>query len=124
MADLALCYLDFFKLKLKSVDEQLDRDKLAALSKISHELSDLVCGNREQLLEYGGGYSDGGEVDYCRLLDMLILSECVMFSLLTHDVVCYNEEFAEPPDSINLAEELLVKFDNLVITEKLHADNQ
>ena len=54
---------------------------------------------------------------------MLILTECVIFSLLTYDVVCDNEEFAEPPDAINLAEDLLVKFDRLVITEKIHADN-
>ena len=54
---------------------------------------------------------------------MLLLSECVIFSLLTHDVVCDNNEFAEPPDSINLAEDLLVKFDQLIVTEKIHADN-
>ena len=108
---------------MKSVDEQLDREKLEALNKISQELSNLACNNRDQLLEYGGDYSEGSDADCCRLLDLMILSECVIFSLLTHDVVCDNEEFAEPPESINIAEDLLVKFDQLVITEKIHADN-
>ena len=108
---------------MKSVDNQLDKNKLEALNKISQELSDLACNNVEQLLEYGGDYSEGGDADVCRLLDLLLLSECVIFSLLTHDVVCDTDEFAETPASIILAEDLLVKFDKLVITEKIHADN-
>ena len=70
------------------MNETLDQATIAAVTKISTELSDLACGNRDQLLEYGGDYSNAGEPDQCRLLDLVLLTECVIFSLLTYDVVC------------------------------------
>ena len=66
---------------------------MAAVAKMSAELSDLACSNREQLLEYGGEYSNAGEPDQCRLLDLVLLTECVIFSLLTYDLVCDQPEY-------------------------------
>ena len=45
------------------MNETLDAATIAAVTKISIELSELACGNRDQLLEYGGDFSNAGEPD-------------------------------------------------------------
>jgi hypothetical protein len=42
LADLALCYIDFLKLKIKMSEESLSMDQLCAIAKISNQLSEVT----------------------------------------------------------------------------------
>lgn len=68
------------------------------------------------------------EMESCRLLDLLILTEMVVFSLLVHDQVILSSEndpsaAQEPAESVGITEELLRKFDNMVISQETNTVN-
>ena len=69
------------------------------------------------------------------MLDLLILTEMVVFSLLVYDQASMSPDAAtamgsstpgalpEPASSVMLTEELLSKFDNLVVSEEANSIN-
>lgn len=61
------------------------------------------------------------------MLDLLILTEMLVFSLLVYDQATMVTDAAadakEPADSISMTEELLSKFDSLVISEEANVTN-
>jgi hypothetical protein len=68
------------------------------------------------------------------MLDLLLMAELVIFSLHAHDAITMHiddeliakigSEIVQPVPSIFLAEDLLVKFEQLCITQKANGDNK
>lgn len=86
--DLALCYFDFLKLKMKTIEppqsssQVLQDIQKEAMLKMAHELSTVAHENQQQLMAYEAKhYGD----DDKSLIDLLLLSEIVCFCLLAFD---------------------------------------
>ena len=63
------------------------------------------------------------ERECCKLLDLLILTEMVIFCLIVHDQATISDQVIEPVESISLTEDLISKFENLVISEDTNTVN-
>ena len=73
---------------------------------------------------HGGNY----DLESCKLLDLLLLTEMVSFSLNVYDLQSQSsddsdEAAPEPVASINLTQEILTQFDSLVISETANQTN-
>ena len=93
--------------------------------KMAEDLSELAKQNCEQLMHYEANHMQGD--DFSSLIDLLLLSEIVCFSLLAYDTATIGTPSActdaPSPSAINYSDELLCKFNNLIMNEKMHFDN-
>ena len=119
--------------------QPLTQPQVQSLAQVSAQLSHVACSNREQLLSFDPrrqSFNRGGSMDEecCKLLDLLVLTEMVIFSLLVHDqtaALCKNfsalssgRDVAGPAESILMTEELLSRFDSMMISEDSSTCNQ
>jgi len=117
-------YLEYLKFKLESNEEPLSPAQLQSLRRLSASLSGIACQKKEQVLAYEPGRAqrcDSDEGECSKMLDLLVLTEMVVFSLLVQDQSSMQsgeeEDSAAPVESIYLTEELLCKFDALTLSE-------
>ena len=117
-------------------EDRLTIEQLGAIHKISNQLSEVAVTFKEQLLQYESSMDmcNGSTItiESCKMLDLLMCTELVIFSLHAHETLTLHSEDIEEADSsmlqpvpsIQMAEDLLVKFDKMVISQKSNTENQ